>query len=210
MKWFLLLATTFLTCHCSTVYYGAMEKVGVHKRDILVTRVKNAKEAQAETKEVFTDALEQFIVVTGYRGDDFEKQYRKMESAYGDAKNQAEEVKKRHDDVERVSKDLFREWAKEIKEYDNPTFRTESLRQKTTAESRYKILIAQMRKAESRLDPVLRQFHDHVLFMKHNLNARAIASLQGQVNRTQIDVSRLIAEMEASMREADAFLKAVK
>lgn len=210
MKYLLLLATALISCQCSTVYYGAMEKVGVHKRDILVSRVKSAKAEQAETKEVFSSALDQFISVTGYDGGDFENQYRKMESAYEDAKSQAEQVKARHDDVERVSKDLFREWAKEIKQYENPTFRAESQRQKSTAEARYKTLIAQMRRAESRLDPVLRQFRDHVLFMKHNLNARAIASLEGQVSRTKIDVSRLIAEMEASMREADAFLKAVK
>lgn len=210
MKSLLLLALALVTCNCSTVYYGAMEKVGVHKRDILVSRVKSAKAEQAETKEVFTSALDQFISVTGYDGGDFEKQYRNMESAYEDAKSQAQEVKQRHDDVERVSKDLFREWSKEIKQYENPTFRAESQRQKNTAEVRYKSLIAQMRRAEARLDPVLRQFHDHVLFMKHNLNARAIASLEGQVSRTKIDVSRLISEMEASMREADAFLKAVK
>jgi predicted ATP-binding protein involved in virulence len=204
------LAMVLMCSQCSTVYYGAMEKVGVHKRDILVTRVKSAKKDQEETKEVFASALDQFVSVTGYDGGDFEKQYRKMESAYEDAKSQAGDVRARHDDVERVSKDLFREWSKEIKQYENASFRAESQRQKTVAEQRYKSLIAQMRKAESRLDPVLRQFRDHVLFMKHNLNARAIASLEGQVTRTKIDVSRLIAEMEASMREADAFLKAVK
>jgi hypothetical protein len=27
-------------CGCSSMYYGAMEKLGVHKRDIMVDRVK--------------------------------------------------------------------------------------------------------------------------------------------------------------------------
>jgi nitrogen fixation-related uncharacterized protein len=30
---------------CSKAYYGAMEKVGIHKRDILVDRVEGARDA---------------------------------------------------------------------------------------------------------------------------------------------------------------------
>ena len=36
-----------------------------------------------------------------------------------------------------------------------------------------------MRLAESRIEPVLKSFRDQVLFLKHNLNAKAIASLRG-------------------------------
>jgi hypothetical protein len=31
---------------CSSMYYGAMEKLGVHKRDIMVDRVKEARDSQ--------------------------------------------------------------------------------------------------------------------------------------------------------------------
>ena len=55
--------------------------------------------------------------------------------------------------------------------------------------------------------PVLAVFHDRVLFLKHNLNARAIASLGGETDDIEADVSDLIAEMERSIAEADAFIK---
>jgi hypothetical protein len=45
-----------------------------------------------------------------------------------------------------------------------------------------------------------------VLFLKHNLNAQAIASLEGNLATMQTDVTALIAEMEASINEADAFV----
>lgn len=32
---------------CASAYYSAMEKVGVHKRDILIDRVEGARDAQA-------------------------------------------------------------------------------------------------------------------------------------------------------------------
>jgi len=187
-----------------------MEKAGIHKRDIMVSRVKKARTSEQKTKEVFKDALDEFSSVTNFKGGDLEKKYNKVNKAYLSAEKQAAEVKSRHDDVEKVSKALFREWKKEIKLYENAKFKAESTAQLKTAQTRYKSLIASMRRAEKSLDPVLRKFRDHTLFLKHNLNSKAIASLQGEVKSTRIEVSRLIKEMEASIAEADSFIKQIE
>lgn len=199
-----------LLSSCSGVYYNAMEKIGYAKRDILVSRVKKAKESQIEAKEEFKTALDAFIATTHYKGGDLEKTYRKLEGAYQDAEDQAKEVKSRNDDVENVGKALFKEWEKEIKTFENPEFKTESTSQRRAALSRFNSLLTSARRAEKSLDPVLQEFRDHVLFLKHNLNAHAISSLEGRVNKTQIDVSRLIREMEAAIAEADAFIQQMK
>ena len=202
-----LLSATLLLTSCSGVYYGAMEKVGFHKRDIMVSRVKKARASEQETKEVFKDALEEFSAVTGYQGGNLESQYKRVNKAYLSAEKQAADVKARHDDVENVSKALFREWKKEIKLYESAELKAESTRQLKAAQSRYNSLMTTMRRAEKSLDPVLRKFRDHSLFLKHNLNSKAIASLEGQVKTTRIEVSRLIKEMEAAIAEADSFIK---
>lgn len=197
----------FILVACSSVYYGAMEKAGFHKRDIMISRVKKARSSEQKAKQVFNSALDEFTAVTGFKGGNLEKQYKRVNKAYLAAEKQAAEVKSRHDDVESVSKALFREWKKELKQYDNPEFKAESARQLDAARSRYKTLMAAMRRAEKSLDPVLRKFRDHTLFLKHNLNARAIASLEGQVKTTRLEVGRLIKEMEAAIAEADSFIK---
>jgi len=46
---------------CQTAYYGAMEKVGYHKRDLFVSDVQKARNAQEEAKEQFQTACEQFL-----------------------------------------------------------------------------------------------------------------------------------------------------
>ena len=63
-----------------------------------------------------------------------------------------------------------------------------------------------MRNAESKIEPVLVPFRDQVLFLKHNLNARAITSLQNELVSIQSDVSLLIQEMEKSINEANTFI----
>ena len=53
----------------------------------------------------------------------------------------------------------------------------------------------------------LAAFNDQVLFLKHNLNAQAVASLEGELSRIRQDVDSLIREMERSIAASEAFLQ---
>ncbi|HQI50219.1 MAG TPA: DUF2959 family protein, partial [bacterium] len=63
-----------------------------------------------------------------------------------------------------------------------------------------------MKKAEWRLEPALIPLRDQVLFMKHNLNARAIAGLSDEVVTVETRVDSLVADIEVAVKEADAFI----
>ena len=67
-----------------------------------------------------------------------------------------------------------------------------------------------MRKAEKKIAPELNVFHDQVLYLKHNLNAQAIASLKSELSNLETDIGKLIAEMQRSIDEANAFIKDLK
>jgi hypothetical protein len=55
-------------------------------------------------------------------------------------------------------------------------------------------------------DPVLDNLRDNVLYLKHNLNARAIAALRGELDTINTDVDRLIDAMEVAIAESDRFI----
>jgi hypothetical protein len=59
------------------------------------------------------------------------------------------------------------------------------------------------------MKPVIAAFRDKVLFLKHTLNARAIASLKKTGVEMDAEVTKLMAEIEASVKEADAFIAAM-
>lgn len=194
---------------CQSAYYGAMEKFGYEKRDILVDNVQDARKAQEAAKKQFESALEQFIAVTNFEGGDLEKQYRKLKSEYDDSEARAKDVHKRIADVEQVAGDLFKEWEKELGQYKSAEMRRTSQRQLQDTKVRYQQLITSMKRAERKLDPVLGAFRDRVLFLKHNLNARAIASLRTQRAAIEADIGALIADMNKSIAEADQFIKSM-
>lgn len=205
----LLILTLFLA-GCSGVYYDAMEKVGIPKRKILVDRVQAARGAQQEAKQQFASALEQFLAVTRVPATEMQATYGRLNDEFKRSEARAQEVHDRMDAIDNVAKALFEEWSGELAQYTNPTLRTQSERQLATTRQRYADLMRVMEQAAARMNPVLNAFRDQVLFLKHNLNAQAISALSGTTRELQQDISRLIADMEKSIKEADSFIASMQ
>ena len=195
---------------CSTMYYGTMEKLGVHKRDIMVDRVKEARDTQNEAKEQFLTAMDQFKRVVNFQGGDLEKEYNKLNATLKKSESKAADVRDRIRAVEDVSDALFSEWRSEIKQYSSDTLRRSSQRKYDTTKKKYEELIKAMKRAEAKLEPALVPLRDQVLFMKHNLNARAIAGLSEEVISVQTNVDKLVKDMESAIAEADAFIASLQ
>jgi leucyl aminopeptidase (aminopeptidase T) len=206
----LLIITAFMLGGCQSMYYGAMEKVGIEKRDILVDRVDNAREAQEKAKEQFSSALDKFIAVTNYSGGDLEAQYNLLKDEYEDSQSRAEAVHDKIKSVEDVANSLFAEWQEELKQYSSAELRRSSEQQLRATKQSYATLITAMKAAEKKIDPVLKAFNDRVLFLKHNLNANAIASLKTQRQMVETDIQALIKDMNKSIAEADKFIKSME
>ena len=63
------------------------------------------------------------------------------------------------------------------------------------------------RKASRRDEDHLSVFRDQVLYLKHNLNAKALASLQDESARIEMDVNALLKDLSAAIAEADRFIQ---
>jgi len=205
-----LLPLACLVLGCSTLYYGAMEQFGIHKRDLLVDRVQDARNSQSETKQQFVSAMEQFKRVVNVAGGDLEKEYNALNATLQKSEAGAAEVRSRVRAVEEVSEALFDEWRAEIKQYNSDALRDASQKKLGDTRARYTQLITAMKLAESKLEPVLMPLRDHVLFMKHNLNARAISGLGSELGAIQANVDTLVHDMESAIAEADAFIETLR
>jgi uncharacterized protein Yka (UPF0111/DUF47 family) len=192
---------------CQKTYYSVLEKVGVEKRELLATRVERAKESQEEAQKEFRDALEQFQAVTAFAGGELERHYEDLRDAYERSNEQAREVTDRIDKVESVADALFDEWEEELDGYDDASLRRRSEERLRDTRTEVRRLLRVMRQAERSLDPVLQKLEDRVLYLKHNLNAAALASLDDKLPELERDVDRLVREMQASIAEADRFIE---
>jgi len=193
-------------CGCQKAYYKTMETFGYHKRDILVERVEESRDAQEQAKEQFKSALEKFSEVVNYQGGELQKEYDQMKSELDKSEAKAAKVRERIDAVQDVAEALFTEWEKELDQYSNERYRKSDEELLTKTKQNYAKLMGAMKRAESKMEPVLSAFRDQVLYLKHHLNARAVASLQDELDNIETDVTSLVAEMEASIDEANTFI----
>jgi len=196
----------FIAYKFQHVYYRTKESLGQHKRDLVVVRVEEASDSLQETKVQFLDALERFKSVVNVESDSLETKYRLLKQQYDFCEMRSELVANKIQAIEEVSDALFKEWEAELKEYSNRSLRAQSRQQMKLSKQHYMRLIKAMHKAEQKIQPVLGAFRDQVLFLKHNLNANAIAALQHEFAEIAFDITQLIQAMEQSIAEANHFV----
>lgn len=205
-----LMAATLLLTGCQSAYYGAMEKVGYHKRDIMVDRVKAAKESQEDAQKEFSSALEEMQALLNHDGGNLEKAYNKAKDEYESAQTAADDVSNRINKVEDVAEALFDEWQAEIGEISKASLRRNSETKLKETRRSYEQLMKTMRRAESKMPPILTAMKDNMLYLKHNLNAQAIGAIKGEFASLQTDISGLIKEMNKSINESSKFIEALE
>jgi Protein of unknown function (DUF2959) len=195
---------------CTSLYYQGMKKLGKEKRAILVSRIEDGKEAQQDAAKEFKNALEAFQSVTGFDGGDLEKTHKKLNGEYERVEGRVKKVNDKIESIDKVANDLFKEWGGEIEQMSNRTLKRDSEKLLRDAEARHLALMRRMKASEAKMEPVLRVFRDQVLYLKHNLNARAITSLKKSAMEIDADVAALIKDIELSTLEADKTIASLK
>ena len=178
-------------------------------REVLVDRVEEARDSQHAAAEQFRDALSEFKAVIDLPESDLERQYNKLNSAHKRSQAAADRINKRVDRVVDASNRLLDEWSAELDDYNDPALRRIAEQQFDQTRGHATRLIASMRQIEDRMQPVLASFQDQVLYLKHNLNLSAIAALEGEATIIESNVDILIADMNRSIAEADAFIAVI-
>lgn len=190
--------------------YSALEKIGVHKRDILVDRIEKTTEVQEDTKEQVKSAYQELTELVNVGDADLEKKYQVMAKAVKKSEEKANDLDDRINAVDRVANDLFKEWETELEAYTSDSLRATSAKNLATTRNRYAVILSKMRDSAERVTPVLQVLQDNTLFLKHNLNARAVSGISRELSDIQAKVNVLIQQMEASIAESQSFVKSMQ
>jgi hypothetical protein len=208
-KSLLLLVLLFLVA-CQSAYYSAAEKVGYPKRDILVDRVEQSRDAQQVAEVQFQSALEQLSALAEYNGGDLEDMYDAMVSENDRCIEAAVTVRDRIAKVEHVADALFTEWEDEIEAFTNARLKADSTAKLRDTRTRYNDMITVLRRSESKMGPVLAALNDNTLYLKHNLNAKAVTSLKVELGSIEEEITVLISDMRSAIASSDAFIQSMQ
>lgn len=201
-----LLAAAFFLSGCSSLYFDTMGVLGKSKREILVSRVDKARASQEQAREQFVVNHELFRAVPQSSERNLVGQYKALRRETKRTNSRADEVRKRIASVESVANSLFRDWEKDQARLRNPSYAGASERSLAETRQRYDAMMQVMRRAEEAMGPALDDYHDAVIFLRHNLTLRAVASLDANLAETEQHTRTLVLELERSIEEADRFL----
>ncbi|MBW4967264.1 DUF2959 domain-containing protein [Pseudoalteromonas sp. CR1] len=202
-----ILALTLALSGCQSAYYSAMEKVGVHKRDILIDRVEETKESQEESQEEFQSALERLTTLINFDGGELQDAYNQLNDDYESSLKAADDVTTNINKVEDVAEALFDEWSDELEQYKSASLKRESSKKLNATKRLFDQLLRSMRSAESKMEPVLSSLKDNVLYLKHNLNAQAVAAIKGEFTNLKRDIQILMNDMNKSIADSNKFIE---
>ncbi len=193
---------------CTSIYNATMEGVfGYEKRELFKKSVASLQSEQKDAQKEFKDALTRLKELYGFSGGELESVYEKVKSSYERCDGEAKAVHTRIGNMEDLAKSMFSEWEKEIQQYTNPNLAATSRDQLRQTKDRYSQLSKTVHEAESAMQPVLGQLKDNVLFLKHNLNASAIGSLQGEASGIQKQIEQLLTQINTAIAASDSFIK---
>lgn len=215
---FAILCSGILTISCQSTVdkavrdtkYSALEMFGLQKRDLLQREVANARDEQKEATEDFKDALQKLKALYNIPKGPYDDAYEDLNEAYEDAKKQSAEVTQSIKKVETVAGDLFLEWEKEINEIGTPELKVASAQSLNKTKKKYSEMITTLKSSEKRISPILSKLKDHVLYLKHKLNAKAIGALQGESMRIQVQIEQLVEDINKAVKAADQFINETK
>ncbi|CAM2990081.1 DUF2959 domain-containing protein [Pseudoalteromonas distincta] len=202
-----MLVLTLTLTGCQSAYYSAMEKVGVHKRDILIDRVEETKDSQQESQEEFKSALERLTTLIDFNGGELQDTYNQLNDDYESSLKAANEVSTNINKVEDVAEALFDEWGDELEQYKSASLKRESSKKLAATKRQFDQLLRSMRSAEDKMEPVLTSLHDNVLYLKHNLNAQAVSAIKGEFTNLKRDIQLLMNDMNKSIADSNKFIE---
>lgn len=206
MKKIIVLFLMISLVSCSSTYYAVWEKLGKQKRDLLRDNAVKARAEQVETNEQFKDALTKLREAYPIKPTELSKTYDKLNAQYESSKSKAEGLDARIKKMDRVARDLFVEWKDEAESITTTKFRDQSLDKLSATKERYEDMHRSLKKSYSRTEPVLAKFRDNVLFLKHNLNAQVVGSLDSEAGAITEEIETLIESMNDSIKETDKFI----
>ncbi len=166
----------------------------------------DAESSQEDMAEELEDSLERIRRDYNFKEGHLEKIYDSLSDDYNSIANESEALSRNLKKAEDVADDLFQEWKDEAMSLDKRKFRNQSLKKLRETRNSFQEALASMKIVEQRMIKVLKKFHDHVIFIKHNLNAKIVGNLEVEMKSVSFQMKELIKKINISRAKAQTFI----
>lgn len=176
---------------------------GAHTlQEDLVARARGAGEEAREARADFAAAALLYQRLTAPQAVELERLSGEFADAVEACDDRAQDVTERIEAIRHEKEAVVKGWTEELGRFSSDAVRKKSEAQMRDTEARAQSLLTALERLQGRMQPVLLKLRDYALFFDHNLNARAIATLQdtykdfdGEVKALESEFARVEAEL---------------
>ncbi|MCK6460067.1 MAG: DUF2959 domain-containing protein [Planctomycetes bacterium] len=193
---------------CSMVNDLIKGKTGPADVDDLVAAVENVHKELDASKGAMLAAVQELQTVTApdFSGDAV-KAYEKLVDTVENSEDQADELRNRIEKMQAEAVPVFDQWTKDLEAYSNPEMRQRSQARLSAARERYDAVVAAVEPVLVEYEAINQSFRDHVLFLKHDMNPAALATIQDDVRRIAKDAASLDGRFNSGRAAAMAYVE---
>lgn len=218
--WFMIIAAVFKACsggeNNKDADYNAAEHNAVSTnetfktRDNFIVAIKDANSTQDAVKAQFQNASDQFMQLINFHGGALEDKYVELQKEYLKSKELLNDFQNKINKIKKSASNLFKEWDKEIEQYSDGKIQAKSKELKDESVKQYEMIIVLMERNEQNLEDYLKILGDNVLFLKHNLNSKAVFSLREVSAELQGNINDIILDIDNSITKTNEFIQHMK
>ncbi len=180
---------------------------GAHPpQEDLVERVRGAEEETHAAREDYGAAFHLYQRLTAPQAVELEDLSDDFADSIDSCEDRAKDVAERIEAIRAEADALFRGWNEELARFSGDTLRKKSEAMLLDTQARAQRVLDALERVRARTEPVLLKLQDYALFFHHNLNARAIATLQDTYKDFDGEFRALDAELGKAQAEITAFL----
>jgi hypothetical protein len=172
----------------------------------LVARARGAEKDIQEARADFAAASQLYQRLSSPQAVELEKLSGEFEDAVETCEDRAEDMADRIEAIREETVGLVKDWTEELARFSSDAVRKKSEAQMRDTEAYAQRLIAALERLQGRVQPVLLKLQDYELFFEHNLNARAIATLQDTYKDFDNEFRAFESELGKAQGEITAFL----
>lgn len=194
---------------CSFVNNLIKGKSGPADVDDLVAAVENVQKELDASKGSMLAAVQglQAITAPDFQGDAV-KAHKELVEVVENSEDQADELRGAIEDMQAASVPVFDQWTKDLEAYSNPEMRQRSQARLSAARERYDAVLAAVEPLLVEYEAVNQTLRDHVLFLKHDMNPAALATIQDDVRSVAKDAASLDGRFNSGRAAAIAYVEA--
>jgi len=188
----------------------AAAQAGVKQAENLVKKTEASAKAITEAREQIKTTLDGYNALIEGNVEDTKKAYGNLQKEMDRSDDRAEDVGKRIDEMNVEADKYFADWTRSLDGISSPDLRARSEERMKDARSRYDQILATTGKAGDMFASFIQNLRDQVTYLGHDLNPRALASLEGDATKLNTAAESFFGKIDSAIDEATSYAASLR